>query len=140
MSKTVPITGVSGGLGRAFAEEALAAGHRVVGTVRKPDQIGSFSIDWAGRSMVRVPCSILDYEAVFDPIHAARKAKDGNRTGVPVRAAKALLTVLDADDPPVHLALGSDALRLVQQGRQRLQDDIDNWAHLTASTDFPTDH
>ncbi|WP_413803389.1 SDR family NAD(P)-dependent oxidoreductase [Streptomyces iranensis] len=30
MSKIFLITGVSGGLGRAFAQEALAAGHRVV--------------------------------------------------------------------------------------------------------------
>ncbi|WP_445517747.1 hypothetical protein [Streptomyces sp. NEAU-174] len=48
--------------------------------------------------------------------------------------------MLDAEDPPVHLVLGSDALRLIEQGRQRLQDDIDDWAHLAASTDFPTDH
>ena len=33
--KTFLITGVSQGLGRAFAEAALAAGHRVVGTVRQ---------------------------------------------------------------------------------------------------------
>jgi NAD(P)-dependent dehydrogenase (short-subunit alcohol dehydrogenase family) len=33
-SKTLLITGVSSGFGRALAQEALAAGHRVVGTVR----------------------------------------------------------------------------------------------------------
>ncbi len=32
--KTMLITGVSSGFGRALAEEALAAGYRVVGTVR----------------------------------------------------------------------------------------------------------
>jgi NAD(P)-dependent dehydrogenase (short-subunit alcohol dehydrogenase family) len=32
--KTLFITGVSSGFGRAFAQEALSAGHRVVGTVR----------------------------------------------------------------------------------------------------------
>ena len=35
--KTFFITGVSSGLGRALAEEALAAGHRVAGTVRTDD-------------------------------------------------------------------------------------------------------
>ena len=34
-SKTFLITGVSSGLGRAFAAGAIAAGHRVIGTVRK---------------------------------------------------------------------------------------------------------
>ena len=33
-SKTLLITGVSSGFGRALAQEALAAGHKVVGTVR----------------------------------------------------------------------------------------------------------
>ena len=33
--KTFLITGVSSGLGRAFAQGALDAGHRVIGTVRR---------------------------------------------------------------------------------------------------------
>ena len=36
-TKTFLITGVGGGLGRAFAEATLAAGHTVVGTVRRED-------------------------------------------------------------------------------------------------------
>jgi NAD(P)-dependent dehydrogenase (short-subunit alcohol dehydrogenase family) len=41
-SKTFLITGVSSGLGRAFAEGALAAGHRVIGTVRRPGDAEAF--------------------------------------------------------------------------------------------------
>ncbi|HTH96459.1 MAG TPA: SDR family NAD(P)-dependent oxidoreductase, partial [Stellaceae bacterium] len=33
--KTFLITGVSSGLGKAFAKGALAAGHRVIGTIRQ---------------------------------------------------------------------------------------------------------
>ena len=36
------ITGVSGGLGRALAEEAARAGHKVIGTLRKADQVPGF--------------------------------------------------------------------------------------------------
>ena len=36
------ITGVSGGLGLALAEELLQAGHTVSGTLRKPEQISEF--------------------------------------------------------------------------------------------------
>lgn len=43
MNKTFFITGVNGGLGLAFAKEALTAGHRVVGTVRNPDQATTFT-------------------------------------------------------------------------------------------------
>src|SRR4051794_1257679 len=36
------ITGVSAGLGRAFAQAALAAGHTVVGTVRSEEDLAAF--------------------------------------------------------------------------------------------------
>jgi hypothetical protein len=87
--------------------------------------------------MTRVPRTIPDYDTVFDPVRAARRTKDGNQPGDPARAAKALLTVLDVDEPPVHLVLGTDALNLIEQGRQRLNDDIAAWADLTASTSYP---
>jgi len=45
--------------------------------------------------------------------------------------------VLDTDKPPVHLVLGTDALNVIEQGQQRLNDDIAAWADLTASTSYP---
>jgi NAD(P)-dependent dehydrogenase (short-subunit alcohol dehydrogenase family) len=41
-SKTFLVAGVGRGLGRAFAERALHAGHRVVGVVRRPEQVAEF--------------------------------------------------------------------------------------------------
>jgi NAD(P)-dependent dehydrogenase (short-subunit alcohol dehydrogenase family) len=101
--------------------------------------LGSFRTDWAGRSMVRAPRSIPDYDAVFDPIRAARSAKSGNQTGDPAAAARAVLTVLESPNPPVHLVLGPDALRVLEQSRQSFQTDLDAWMGLTMSTDFPAD-
>ncbi|WP_029919631.1 oxidoreductase [Nevskia soli] len=42
-SKTFLITGVSSGLGRAFAAGALSAGHTVIGTVRRQEDADSFA-------------------------------------------------------------------------------------------------
>lgn len=53
-SMTFLITGVSGGLGRAFAERALHAGHRVVGTVRNPGHATEFEALAPGRAFARV--------------------------------------------------------------------------------------
>jgi hypothetical protein len=92
-----------------------------------------------GGSAARVPRTIPDYDTLFDPIRTARQAEDGNQIGDPARAARALLTVLDADKPPVHLVLGTDALNPIEQGRQRLSDDIAAWADLSASTSHPVD-
>lgn len=40
--KTLFITGVSSGFGHALAQEALATGHRVIGTVRNPADLQAF--------------------------------------------------------------------------------------------------
>ncbi|MEO6089305.1 MAG: SDR family NAD(P)-dependent oxidoreductase [Umezawaea sp.] len=53
-SKTFLIAGVGGGLGRAFAEQALHVGHRVVGTVRGPEQVAGFEALEPGRAFARV--------------------------------------------------------------------------------------
>ena len=41
--RTFLITGVSSGLGRAFAQGALDAGHRVIGTVRREEDVQGFA-------------------------------------------------------------------------------------------------
>jgi NAD(P)-dependent dehydrogenase (short-subunit alcohol dehydrogenase family) len=122
------------GIAASLAQEVAGFGIHVTSLA-----LGSFRTDWAGRSMVRVPRTVPDYDAVFGPIRAARQTKDGKQAGDPARAAKALLQVLDSDKPPVHLVLGSDAVRLVEQGQRQLADDLAAWSDLSASTDFPTD-
>ncbi len=61
--KTFLITGVSSGLGRAFAQGALDAGHLVIGTVRRPEDAEAFAAlhpDWA-RPLV---LDVTDYDAI----------------------------------------------------------------------------
>ncbi|KVT10238.1 short-chain dehydrogenase [Burkholderia sp. MSMB1078WGS] len=96
---------------------------------------GSFRTDWAGRSMVRTPRSIADYDALFDPIRRAREDKSGKQPGDPAKAARAMLAVIAADRPPAHLLLGSDALRLVRSKLSALDDEIRAWEAVTVSTD-----
>ncbi|MCV7230227.1 oxidoreductase [Mycolicibacterium komossense] len=101
---------------------------------------GSFRTDWAGRSMVRAEHTIDDYDAVFEPIRKARLQASGNQLGDPTKAAAAVLAILDAIDPPKHLVLGSDALRLVAAGRRALEADLEAWESLSRSTDFADGH
>ncbi|MCT7660707.1 oxidoreductase [Mycobacterium deserti] len=63
MTKTFLITGVSKGLGRAFSEAALEAGHTVVGTVRKPDQISEFEALKPGSAHGRL-LDVTDYDSI----------------------------------------------------------------------------
>ena len=96
---------------------------------------GSFRTDWAGRSMTRTPRAIADYDAIFDPIRRAREEKSGRQPGDPVKAARAMLAIIDAERPPAHLLLGSDALGLVRGKLSALEDEIRAWEAVTVSTD-----
>lgn len=75
--KTILITGVSSGLGRAFARGALAAGHQVVGTVRKFQDAEAFESSAPGRAHARlldvtddaaVSAVVSDVEATVGPL------------------------------------------------------------------------
>jgi NAD(P)-dependent dehydrogenase (short-subunit alcohol dehydrogenase family) len=97
---------------------------------------GGFRTDWAGRSMVRTPRSIPDYDEFFDPMRARREANSGRQIGDPHRAAAAILEVIAAPNPPAHLVLGSDALQLITAGRAAVDAEISTWESLSRSTDF----
>ncbi|HDR9050462.1 TPA: oxidoreductase [Burkholderia vietnamiensis] len=120
------LEGISEALGKELAPFGIAV------TAVAP---GSFRTDWAGRSMTRTPRSIADYDALFDPVRQARERNSGRQLGDPVKAAQAMLAVIEADAPPAHLLLGSDALRLVRAKWAALQEDIRAWEPLTVSTD-----
>jgi len=96
---------------------------------------GSFRTEWAGRSMVRTPRALKDYDDLFDPIREAREAKNGRQLGDPAKAARAMLDIIDADAPPAHLLLGSDAVALVRQKLAALEAEIHAWAQVSRSTD-----
>jgi hypothetical protein len=72
--KTLFITGVSSGLGNALAQEALAAGHRVIGTVRSEAALQAFE----ALSTERAHGVILDVTE-FDRIGSAVAEISGRR-------------------------------------------------------------
>ncbi|MCP1763649.1 oxidoreductase [Bradyrhizobium japonicum] len=119
------------GISEALGKEVASFGIRV--TALAP---GQFRTDWAGRSMDRTPRSIADYDAVMNPIRAARQAKSGNQPGDPNKAAQALLRLVDAEHPPTRLFLGDDALGLVTQKLEQMQAEIATWQALSRSTNF----
>ncbi|HVT50610.1 MAG TPA: oxidoreductase [Dongiaceae bacterium] len=119
------------GISEALAKEVKGLGIHV--TAVGP---GGFRTDWAGRSMIRKERSIADYDAVFEPVRQRRREMSGKQTGDPKKAAQAMLTLIEAENPPMHLLLGSDALRLVREKLDFLKSEFDAWEKVTLSTDF----
>lgn len=119
------------GISEALGKEVKHLGIHV--TALAP---GQFRTDWAGRSMVRASRKITEYDAVMDPIRAARKAKSGNQPGDPAKAAQALLKLVEAKNPPARLYLGGDALKLVEEKIVAMKAEIAAWESLSRSTSF----
>ena len=121
------------GLSETLAKEVKDFGISV--TAVKP---GGFRTDWAGRSMVRAPRQIADYDALMDPVRKARQERNGKQAGDPVKAAQAILQCVQSPNPPVHLLLGSDALALIREKLSYLTNEIETWEKITISTDATT--
>ncbi|TDW93006.1 short-subunit dehydrogenase [Kribbella pratensis] len=140
MGGLMAVPGMSAYCGSKFAMEGIleALGKEVAqfGIHVTAIEPGSFRTDWAGRSMTRAGHSIDDYDELFVPIRAARQKASGNQLGNPAKAGEAVVHIASVDQPPAHLVLGSDALRLVTAARSATDADIRAWDALSRTTDF----
>lgn len=75
MMKVYLITGVNSGLGKAFAETVLNAGHSVIGTVRQQQAMAEFERSAPGRAHA-VVLDVTDFGAV-EPVIAAAMRRSG---------------------------------------------------------------
>lgn len=120
------------GMSQSLAQEVAPFGIRV--TAVAP---GGFRTDFLTPHSIRRSGAADVYAESVGKSLAYLDDMAGRQLGDPMRAAQALLEIVDAPEPPLHLLLGSDALR---RGREKLQatiEEIDRWEELTCSTDFP---
>ena len=73
MSKVLLVTGSSRGLGREIVLAALAAGHRVAATARKPEQVADL-VERYGDRVLPVELDVADAEAAERAVRAAVEA------------------------------------------------------------------
>lgn len=119
------------GLSETLAQEIAPFGLGV--TVVEP---GAFRTDFRGASLKQ---SNLRLPAYADTAGKARDgviAAHGQQQGDPVLGSKAIITALEAEQPPLHLVIGGDALDLIRKKLASLQHDLDTWETVTRSTSF----
>jgi NAD(P)-dependent dehydrogenase (short-subunit alcohol dehydrogenase family) len=120
------------GFSEVLAQEMALVGVRV--TIVEP---GGFRTDFAGAS-TNIAAGHPDYDAVVGKAARMQQAYDGKQPGDPKRGAEAILTIVGAEQPPLRLPLGSDAVAALERSDRARLDELAAWRALSVSTDFPS--
>jgi NAD(P)-dependent dehydrogenase (short-subunit alcohol dehydrogenase family) len=120
------------GLSEALSKEVEPLGIKV--TIVEP---GPFRTDWAGRSLQMTKNEIADYAETAGARRKQISGYSGQQPGDPVRAAQAIVTVVESANPPLHLILGKPGLNFVEEKLKALHKDIDTWRATTLGADYP---
>ncbi|MFD1952594.1 oxidoreductase [Sphingomonas arantia] len=115
-------------IGRTLAQELAGLGIRVTNVAP-----GGLRTDFAGPSLRLADARIEAYDATAHQAERTLAAHAGTEPGDPVKAAQAILTLVDSDAPPLRLLLGADALGYAEGEIAAMQADIAAWRPLTLS-------
>lgn len=120
------------GYSEALAKETTDLGIKVM--LVEP---GPFRTDWAGRSAKAEDNLIPDYIGT-DKVKHSMRSGSGSEPGDPVRAAKAIFTAVNAENPPLRLLLGAVAYNNAIAKISEMETEFTTWKGLSLSADFPT--
>jgi NAD(P)-dependent dehydrogenase (short-subunit alcohol dehydrogenase family) len=98
---------------------------------------GSFATGFSAVSMRRARAPMAVYDGT--PAGNSRDGLNsmaGREPGDAAKAADAIVRAIGADDPPMHLILGKDALAMIRAHRERVDGEIAAWEELTLSTEL----
>ncbi|OUD00341.1 oxidoreductase [Streptomyces swartbergensis] len=119
------------GLSEALAAEVAPHGIRVL--IVEP---GAFRTGFADAAALRPSAALDAYQDTVGPVLSGLPGGSGQEPGDPAKAAAAILTALDADEPPLRLPLGDDAADAIIDHLDRARTELRSWEKLTRSTDF----
>jgi NAD(P)-dependent dehydrogenase (short-subunit alcohol dehydrogenase family) len=119
-----------GGFSEVLAAEVGPLGIKV--TVLEP---GGMRTDWAGSSMAVHPVSPA-YEQTVGHVNSLRENLMSKAASDIAKVADVLLTVVDLDEPPVRLLLGSDAVTYAGRVEAARAESDARWRELSVSTDY----
>ena len=75
-----------------------------------------------------------EYSDTVGPTRAYVRDNHGAQPGDPVKAAEAIITALDSDDPPLRLVLGADAIGNIESRQERVAAELAAWRELGRAT------
>ncbi|MFB7462082.1 oxidoreductase [Streptomyces sp. NPDC056224] len=119
------------GLTEALAAEVAAFGIKAL--IVEP---GSFRTGFAGGNALRHTAVLPAYDDVVGPVRQGMPATDGHQPGDPVKAAAAILAALDAENTPLRLVLGNDAVDFITARTEATRAEALAWESVSRGTDF----
>jgi NAD(P)-dependent dehydrogenase (short-subunit alcohol dehydrogenase family) len=97
---------------------------------------GSFRTDFAGRSLAQSAEPIADYAKTAGVRRKENDTVHGTQPGDPVKAAEAIIRVVESPDAPFMLLLGEDSLTQFRGTLDALRADSDAWETTSRGTGF----
>lgn len=97
---------------------------------------GPFRTLWAGASSVRAQKVIQDYDQTAGNMIRTISAYAGTQPGDPAKGAKAILTAVKSEHPPLRLALGGVALEAIRKKLASMEKVYDEWEEVSLNTSF----
>lgn len=64
------------------------------------------------------------------------RSNDGNQPGDPRKAVKAIIQMVESENPPLRLPLGADALAAIEEKLESVRQDIEPWREIGINTAF----
>lgn len=119
------------GWSEALAKEVERFGVQVL--IVEP---GAFRTSFNGPGALLLSKRIPAYDEITDSVRKNLADDDGKQPGDPAKAAQAILTALAADEPPLRLVLGADAVDAVQANLSDAEAELASWESVGRAAVF----
>lgn len=122
------------GLSEAMATEVAPLGIKV--TIVEP---GQFRTGFLGDSLSVAERRLKDYHSTAGAMQETLLKRNGLQPGDPVKAAEAIVMVVESECPPLRLPLGKDCIDRIRLKLESVAGDISRWEGVATNTGFDAD-
>ncbi|UXJ50236.1 oxidoreductase [Pseudomonas citronellolis] len=120
------------GFSESLAAETAHLGINV--TIVEP---GAFRTNWSSSAaIVRSARVIEDYAATAGMVRSGLEHMNGHQENDPAKGALAIITIVNAENPPLRLPLGADAVGYLRNKLASMSTELEIWEAVASNTRF----